>query len=56
MGIYNEPVTVKLKQKQYGWQSADVITIGGNQPFSKGRRYGELDWNTRSKWRMSDFV
>lgn len=29
MGIYNEPVTVKLKQKQYGWQSADVITIGG---------------------------
>ena len=47
MGIYNEPVTVKLKQKQYGWQ---------NQPFSKGRRYGELDWNTRSKWRMSDFV
>ena len=29
MGIYNEPVTVKLKQKQYDWQSADVITIGG---------------------------
>ena len=26
MGIYNEPVTVKLK---YDWQSADVITIGG---------------------------
>ena len=29
MGIYNEPVTVNLKQKQYDWQSADVITIGG---------------------------
>ena len=29
IGIYNEPVTVKLKQKQYDWQSADVITIGG---------------------------
>ena len=29
MGIYNEPVTVKLKQKQYDWQSAYVITIGG---------------------------
>ena len=29
MGIYNEPVTVDLKQKQDDWQSADVITIGG---------------------------
>ena len=29
MGIYNEPVTVNLKQKQSDWQSADVITIGG---------------------------
>lgn len=29
MGIYNEVVTVNLKQKQYDWQSADVITIGG---------------------------
>ena len=29
MGIYNEPVTVDLKQKQSDWQSADVITIGG---------------------------
>ena len=29
MGIYDKVVTVDLKQKQYDWQSADVITIGG---------------------------
>lgn len=29
MGIYDKEVTVNLKQKQYDWQSADVITIGG---------------------------
>lgn len=29
MGIYDKVVTVNLKQKQYDWQSADVITIGG---------------------------
>ena len=29
MGIYNKEVIVNLKQKQYDWQSADVITIGG---------------------------
>lgn len=29
MGIYDKEVTVDLKQKQYDWQSADVITIGG---------------------------
>ena len=28
MGIYDKVVTVDLKQKQYDWQSADVITIG----------------------------
>ena len=56
MGIYNEPVTVKLKQKQYGLAVGGCNYNWGNQPFSKGRRYGELDWNTRSKWRMSDFV
>lgn len=36
MGIYNEPVTVNLKQKQYDWQSADVITIGGISHSVKG--------------------
>ena len=30
MGIYNKEVIVNLKQKQYDWQSADVITIGGS--------------------------
>lgn len=55
MGIYNEPITVKLNRNS-------MTAVGGcnynwrNQPFGKGRRYGELDWNTRSKWRMSDFV
>ena len=29
MGIYDKVVTDDLKQKQYDWQSADVITIGG---------------------------
>lgn len=36
MGNYNEPVTVNLKQKQYDWQSADVITIGGISHSVKG--------------------
>lgn len=29
MGNYDKVVTVDLKQKQYDWQSADIITIGG---------------------------
>ena len=55
MGIYDKVVTVKLKQKQYGWQSADVITIGG---ISHSVKDGDTEnWiETRSKWRMSDFV
>ena len=55
MGIYNEPVTVKLKQKQYGLAVGGCNYNWGNQPFGKGRRYGELDWNTRSKWRHVRF-
>ena len=40
MGIYNKEVIVNLKQKQYDWQSADVISNWGDQPFGKRRRYG----------------
>ena len=40
MGIYNEPVIVNLKQKQYDWQSADVITIGG---ISHSVKEGDTD-------------
>ena len=52
MGIYNEPVTVNLKQKQSDWQSAGCNYNWGNQPFGNGRRYGELDWKARSRWTM----
>ena len=45
MGIYNEVVTVNLKQKQYDWQSADVITIGG---ISHSVKDGDTD-NWRGK-------
>ena len=55
MGIYNEPVTVKLKQKQYGLAVGGCNYNWGNQPFGKGRRYGELDWKTRSRWRPVRF-
>ena len=40
MGIYNKEVIVNLKQKQYDWQSADVITIGG---ISHSVKEGDTD-------------
>ena len=40
MGIYDKVVTVDLKQKQYDWQSADVITIGG---ISHSVKEGDTD-------------
>ena len=40
MGIYDKEVTVDLKQKQYDWQSADVITIGG---ISHSVKEGDTD-------------
>ena len=40
MGIYDKVVTVNLKQKQYDWQSADVITIGG---ISHSVKEGDTD-------------
>ena len=40
MGIYDKEVTVNLKQKQYDWQSADVITIGG---ISHSVKEGDTD-------------
>lgn len=35
LGNTGVPVTVKLKQKQAGWQSADPVTIGGIVHFKK---------------------
>ena len=35
LGNTGETVTVKLKQKQAGWQSADPVTIGGIVHFKK---------------------
>ena len=40
MGIYDKVVTVDLKQTQYDWQSADVITIGG---ISHSVKEGDTD-------------
>ena len=40
MGNYDKVVTVDLKQKQYDWQSADVITIGG---ISHSVKEGDTD-------------
>ena len=40
MGIYDKVVTVDLKQKQYDWQSSDVITIGG---ISHSVKEGDTD-------------
>ena len=40
MGLYDKVVTVDLKQKQYDWQSADVITIGG---ISHSVKEGDTD-------------